>query len=211
AGLNAIITGFPRNHHGYMCGYSPGTARRGNFGLPRIIKIIKDEVPWGLTRAPIQKGELEALAMAVKAAGEDNVYPTRIGYTFVGDAHWACLPHTPLYRRVKIQKTVNDIKRMAMEGLLGDKVAILGARFLSWVIGKELEDCVDEIIISDTDQWVESVTLDNLRSHLKVDLDGVNGDDKKAYEYADTTIISSTIPTVVNRISRDFRDTISFI
>lgn len=211
AGLNAIITGFPRNHHGYMCGYSPGTARRGNFGLPRIIKIIKDEVKEGLTRAPIQRGELEALAMAVKAAGEDNVYPTTIGYTPVGDAHWACLPHTPLYKRVKIQKTIKDIKRMASEGLLGDKIAILGARFLSWVISKELEEYVDKIIISDTDKWVENVTIDNLRSQLKTDIHGANGDDKRAYDYADTTIISSTIPTIVNRISRDFKDTISFI
>ena len=88
AGLNAIITGFPRNHHGYMCGYSQGIERRGKYGLPRIIKIIKDEVPGGLTRAPIQKSELEALALAVKVAGEDNVYPESIGYTPVGDAHW---------------------------------------------------------------------------------------------------------------------------
>lgn len=211
AGLNAIITGFPRNHHGYMCGYSPGTAKRGNFGLPRIIKIIKEEVPDGLTRAPIQKNELEALAMAVKAAGEDNVYPASIGHTFVGDAHWASLPHTPLYERVKIQKSVNDIKRMASEGLLGDKVAILGARFLSWVLSKELEDYVDEIIISDTDRWVEKVTLDNLKSQLKVDLQGANGDDKIAYEYADTTIISSTIPSIVNKISRNFKGSISFV
>lgn len=211
AGLNAIITGFPRNHHGYMCGYSPGAARRGNFGLPRIIKIIKDEVPEGLTRVPIQKNEMEALAMAVKAAGKDNVYPASIGHTFVGDAHWACLPHTPLYKRVKIQKTVNDIKRMASEGFLGDRIAIIGARFLSWVISKELENYVDEIIISDTDNWVENVTLDNLRSQLKVDLNGANGDDKRAYNYADTTIISSTIPGVVNRISRKFEGIITFI
>ena len=41
AGLNAIITGFPNNHHGYMCGYSPGTARRGIFGLPPSYKNDK--------------------------------------------------------------------------------------------------------------------------------------------------------------------------
>ena len=39
-GLNVIITGFPNNHHGYMCGYEPGTARRGKFGLPRVVEIM---------------------------------------------------------------------------------------------------------------------------------------------------------------------------
>ena len=44
SGLNVIITGFPKNHHGYMCGYEPGTARRGKFGLPKIIEIMNEEI-----------------------------------------------------------------------------------------------------------------------------------------------------------------------
>ena len=47
---------------------------------------VRDEVPAGLTPVPVQKPQLEALAAAVKASGTENVYPERIGYTYVGDA-----------------------------------------------------------------------------------------------------------------------------
>ena len=69
SGLNMVITGFPKNHHGYMCGYEPGTARRGKFGLPRVIQIINEEFPnRGL---PAQKHDLLAIATAVKLAGPE--------------------------------------------------------------------------------------------------------------------------------------------
>lgn len=202
SGLNAIISGFPKNHHGYMCGYAPKTAMRGKFGLPRIMKIIKEEIPGGLTRVPIQKAELEALACAVKVVGPGFVYPKMIGYSPVGDAHWACLPSTPLYDRVRVKRTVSDLVRMAQDGEIGRSIALLGGRFVSWVIARELDSFVDEIHICDRDPWVERVTVDNLQGVLSSTLVSGNSDDKKASLQAETALISSTIPSVVQRIEK---------
>ncbi|MDD1727692.1 MAG: 5,10-methenyltetrahydromethanopterin hydrogenase cofactor biosynthesis protein HmdC [Methanospirillum sp.] len=211
SGLNAIISGFPKNHHGYMCGYAPGTARRGNFGLPRIMQIIKEEIAGGFTNAPIQKGELEALARAVKIVDPSRVYPQKIGYTFVGDAHWVTLPSTPLYNRVEVKKTVSDLVSMAAGGFIGDKVALLGGRFVSWVVAKELDGLVDEIIISDIDPWVEKVTVENLRSTLETEVTNGNSQDLNAYHAANSAIVSSTIPSVVNGITKSLPGCISLI
>jgi len=211
SGLNAIITGFPRNHHGYMCGYSPGNAKRGKFGLPRILQIIKEEVNDRWTRSPIQKEELEALAKAVRIVGPENVYPKSFGGSFIGDAHWACLPQTPLYQRMKVLRTASDIKLMAMESLIGDNVALLGGRFLSWAIAQKLDGNADQIIISDIDPWVEKITTEILRSELKTDIIPAESNDKKAYELSDTAIICSTIPQLVQKMSWDMYDAVTLI
>ncbi|MBP2133578.1 5,10-methenyltetrahydromethanopterin hydrogenase cofactor biosynthesis protein HmdC [Methanomicrobium sp. W14] len=211
SGLNGIITGFPKNHHGYMCGYSPGTAKRGRFGLPRVMQIIREEVKEGLTHAPIGKGELESLARAVKAAGQSNVYPEKIGYTYVGDAHWVSLPSTPLYERVSVKNTVSDIVKMADEGIIGESVALLGGRFVSWVIAKELDGRVDRIRISDADSWVEQVTVDNLSCGLKSEVCRAYSDDKAAYDQSDSTIICSTIPFLSEKISCGLKNSIKLV
>ncbi len=211
AGLNTIITGFPKNHHGYMCGYSPGMAHRGNFGLPRVLQIINEEVPQGLTRAPIQKEELEALARAVKVVGPENVYPARVGNIYIGDAHWVCIRSTPLYQRVAVERTVCDIIAMAREGNLGDTVALLGGRFVSWVLARDLEGKVDRIIISDTDPWVEKITLENLRPAMKTELVAGGSNDRKVSEKADTSIICSTLPAICRKISRQVHNPVTFI
>lgn len=211
SGLNAIITGFPKNHHGYMCGYSPGTARRGNFGLPRLLQIIKEEVQDRWTKAPIQKGELEALARAVKVVCPDNVYPKKIGHTYVGDAHWACLPLTPLYRRMEVKNTVSDIVALAKEGRIGDHVALLGGRFVSWAVADALDGFVDHVTISDIDPWVEKVTVDNLRSHIKAEVIPAGSNDQEAAMNAGTTIITSTIPPLVSKIAGRIGDAITFV
>ncbi len=211
AGLNAIITGFPKNHHGYMCGYAPGTARRGNFGLPRVLRIIREEVRSGQTRAPIMKEEVEALARAVKIVGPEHVYPEKIGDCAVGDAHWVCLQSTPLYRRVRVGKTAADISAMAKEGLLGDTVALLGGRFVSWVLARELEGYVDRIIISDTDPRVENVTVENLRSALRMDIEQGGSDDLLSSNRSDTAIVCSTIPSINRKISLGVRNPISLL
>lgn len=200
-GLNAIISGFPRNHHGYMCGYDPGSAKRGNFGLPRVMQIIREEAgtPW--THAPIQKGELEALARAVKVVGPENAYPRKIGFSTLGDAHWACLSHTPLYARVTVENTVTDIVHMADNGELGETVTLLGGRFVSWAVAKALDGKVDQVIVSDADARVEKVTLENLRKAVRTDVSGGKSDDVVAAGVADTTIICSTIPEIARKIS----------
>lgn len=211
SGINAIITGFPKNHHGYMCGYAPGSARRGKFGLPRVMQIIREEVAGGWTRAPIQKQELEALARAVKVVDPSKVYPCIIGYTSVGDAHWVCLPSTPLYARTEVRKTVADLVSMAQQGYLGEKVAMMGGRFVSWVIAHELDGLVDEIIISDCDPWIERVTIDNLSTVTKTTIQAAGSDDLRAYDAAESTIITTTIPAIAGKLSRTYDQAITLV
>lgn len=205
SGLNTIITGFPQNHHGYMCGYKPKEARRGKFGLPRIIKIIKEEIPQANLNVPIEKNDLEAIARAVKIVSKDNIYPNKIGKTFLGDAHWAGVAETPLYDNCEVNLTAKDLND------IGDSVSLLGGRFISWAIAKELDGTVDEIIISDKDPWVEKVTVDNLSSELKSTVFSAKSDDDYAYDKSDSTIISSTIPSLVNILSKKYSDSISLI
>lgn len=216
AGLNAIITGFPQNHHGYMCGYSPGTAKRGNFGLPRVMQIIREEIHFDSgfgvqTRAPIGKEELEALAAAVKVVGPENVYPKKIGDSVLGDAHWFCIAQSPLYEKAKVQHTTSDIVKMAKKGEIKEIVALLGGRFVSWAMASALDGLVDEIIISDIDPWVERVTVDNLNSALKSDILRAQSHDKKAHESAQTSIVTSTIPGLAQKLSKNFPGTISLV
>ncbi|MFA0832849.1 MAG: 5,10-methenyltetrahydromethanopterin hydrogenase cofactor biosynthesis protein HmdC [Methanobacterium formicicum] len=207
AGLNAIITGFPSNHHGYMCGYSPGTAKKGNFGLPRVIKIIKEELKPGLTNVPIQRGELEALASSIKAVGPENVYPQKIGDFTLGDAHWAVVPNSPIYEKVEVRRTIQSIH----ESLTGSSAALIGGRFVSWALARELNNDMDEIIISDKDPWVEKVTVDILNKELSSNVIGASSDDKNASKNADHTIITSTIPGLVRRISGNLDGVITLI
>ena len=207
SGLNAIITGFPNNHHGYMCGYSPGTAKKGNFGIPRIINMIKEEVPGGLTNTPIQRGELEALARAIKVVGPENVYPNKIGWNTVGDAHWAVLPNTPLYKKVNVDMTIQEVPEI----LKGNNVALLGGRFVSWCLAKELDKELDEIIISDADPWVEKVSVQLLNQELDTNIIGAGSNDQKAAKNADNTIITSTIPELVTKISKKVDGSINLI
>ncbi|MCG2828195.1 5,10-methenyltetrahydromethanopterin hydrogenase cofactor biosynthesis protein HmdC [Methanothermobacter sp. K4] len=211
AGLNAIITGFPKNHHGYMCGYSPGSARRGRFGLPRVMKIMREEVEAALTPVPVQKPQLEALAAAVKASGRENVYPETIGYTYVGDAHWACLPSTPLYERVNIKRDVDMLAEMTRNGEIHGTVAIFGARFVSWVIAKKLDGMVDEFVLVDSDPWVEWVSVDNLRSEIKTEVRCGGSSDADAYRDSDSAIVSTTIPEIAAKISGKFRDAVTLV
>lgn len=211
AGLNAIITGFPKNHHGYMCGYSPGTAKRGRFGLPRVMQIIREEVERGLTNVPIQKGELEALARAVKVVGPEKVYPQKVGDCAVGDAHWVCLRSTPVYDRVQVKRTATDIARMAAEGEIGERVALLGGRFVSWAVAKELDGIVDSITVADTDPWVETVTAENLRSGLKTEVLTAGSDDRAANNSCDTTIVCTTIPSISEKIAASLGGVITLV
>ncbi len=215
-GLNGIITGFPNNHHGYMCGYAPGTAKRGKFGLPRVTQIIREEITCacgcgGDVVAPIGKDQLEHIAAAVKVVGKDNVYPTKVGGAFLGDAHWACISSTPLFNRVNVNTTVSEIRSKAEVGEIEGTVSLFGGRFVSWAMANALDGLVDDIIISDADSWVENVTVDNLTSALKTSVHGANGDDKVAYNDSDVTIITSTIPGLNRKLSNLFRVAITLV
>ena len=206
SGLNMIITGFPKNHHGYMCGYEPGTAKRGNFGLPRVIEIMNEEVNNKYTRVPIQREELIALATSVKIAGPENIYPKKIGSYTVGDAHWATLTSSRIYDNINLKHDLNSIA----ESVNGSSVALLGGRFISWVIAKELDKQVDEIIISDVDPWIQNVTVDNLQEELDATI--IKGDgDVNSSEKSDDTIITSTIPNISNKILNKVPDAINLV
>ena len=188
-----VITGFPKNHHGYMCGYEPGTARRGKFGLPRIIQIINEEFPnRGL---PVQKHDLLALATAVKIAGPDYIYPRKIGSYAIGDAHWATLVSSNMYKNIELKHTLDDIVNLAQ----GNTIALHGGRFISWVIANELDKNVDEIIIADTDPWVQSITVNNLQDELNATIIPAK-DDVSASKEADFSIVSSTMIPIKNNI-----------
>lgn len=204
SGLNMVITGFPKNHHGYMCGYEPGTARRGKFGLPRIIQIINEEFPnRGL---PAQKNDLLAIATAVKIAGPDYVYPNKIGSYFVGDAHWATLLSSNMYKNLQLKHTLDEI----VDSVNGDSVSLHGGRFISWVLAKELEGKVDEIIISDVDSWVLKNTVDNLQDELNTTIIA-SEDDEKADKDSDYSIISTTMIPVKNNILKKVPDAFTIV
>ena len=203
-GLNMVITGFPKNHHGYMCGYEPGTARRGKFGLPRIIQIINEEFPnRGL---PVQRQDLLALATAVKIAGPDYVYPRKIGQYYVGDAHWATLINSRMYENIELKHTLEDIVSQAQ----GNTIALHGGRFISWVIANELDKQVDEIIISDTDPWVQNITVNNLQDELNATIIPAK-DDVTASKEADLSIASSTMISVKDSILSKVPDALKLV
>ncbi|MDR3291946.1 MAG: 5,10-methenyltetrahydromethanopterin hydrogenase cofactor biosynthesis protein HmdC [Methanobrevibacter sp.] len=196
SGLNIIITGFPNNHHGYMAGYSPNTARRGKFGLPRIIKIMNEEIKDKTTRIPIQRDELISLSQTVKIAGKNNIYPNKLGSFTIGDAHWAVIRNSKLYKNINIENTLNDIHNH----LNGSSIALFGGRFLSWVIAKELDKKIDEIIITDTNPWIEEVTVNHLQEELDTTIIPGNSNDIKSYEATNNGIITSTIKGVNEQI-----------
>lgn len=78
-------------------------------------------------------------------------------------------------------------------------MALLGGRFLSWVIANELDKQVDEIIISDADPWVQRMTVENLQDALDATIIPGDGDVNSAKQ-ADSSIISSTVPGISNKI-----------
>ena len=203
-GLNMVITGFPKNHHGYMCGYEPGTARRGKFGLPRIIQIINEEFPnRGL---PVQKQDLLSLATAVKIAGPDYVYPRKIGSYHVGDAHWATLVNSRMYHNIELKHSLDEIVSLAD----GNTIALHGGRFISWVIANELDRYVDEIIISDVDEWVLKNTVDNLQGALDATVIS-ESDDRVAAKNADFSIASSTTIPVRDSILKNVPNALTIV
>ena len=204
SGLNMVITGFPKNHHGYMCGYEPGTARRGKFGLPRVIQIINEEFPnRGL---PAQKHDLLAIATAVKLAGPEYIYPNKIGSYYVGDAHWATLVNSRMYQNIQLKHTLNDIVNLTE----GNTVSLHGGRFISWVLAKELDKQVDEIIISDVDKWVLDNTINNLQDELNATIIA-ESDDKVAASQSDFSIASTTMIPIRDNILKKVPNALTIV
>ena len=208
SGLNVIITGFPKNHHGYMCGFEPGTARRGKFGLPRVIKIMKEETKGSATRAPVQRDELLSLTHAVKLAGPENIYPEKIGSFSIGDAHWATIQNSKMYKEMNLPKTLEEITN----SINGDIVSLHSGRFVSWLVARELDKMgVDEIIITDSNPWVEKVTASNLQEELNASVHIGHCNDRNSGYIAKESIITTTIPQIHNAIKSKIPNAINII
>ena len=208
SGLNVIITGFPKNHHGYMCGFEPGTAKRGKFGLPRVIKIMNEEINHGPTRVPVQRDELLALTHAVKLAGPENIYPNTIGSFTIGDAHWVTIQNSKMYQDMNLPFSLDEITSQVK----GDSVSLHGGRFVSWIVAKELDrKGIDEIIITDSNQWVEKVSVNNLQEELNATIIQGHADDKSVGNIANESIITTTIPQIHNIIKSKIPHAINII
>ncbi|AIJ05950.1 hypothetical protein JH146_1107 [Methanocaldococcus bathoardescens] len=193
SGLNAIITGFPLNHHGYMCGYSPETAKRGNFGLRRVIRIIREEIKAGNVNASfIDKDIVKAIALGNNFL-KGNIYPYSIGGFYLGDAHWASIKESNLCRKLKVNKTIDDIST--------DKIGLIGGRYISWAIAEKAE----EVYISDTDSWVEKATI-KILNDAGINAYPCNGDDKKAVESSEKAYITTFIPNIALKILNKIKD-----
>ncbi|ADG13271.1 Uncharacterized conserved protein UCP019375 [Methanocaldococcus infernus ME] len=184
AGLNTVITGFPLNHHGYMCGYSPGTARRGNFGLRRVMRIIKEE-GFKLMGKEIAK----AIAMSGNFL-KGEIYPSRLGSFYIGDAHWRAIYESKL-SNLKPSKSIEDIDE--------EKVGLLGGRYISWKIAERAE----EAYISDKDEFVERATIRILNEN-NINAYPCNGDDKKAISVG-KAYITSFIPEIALKLLNKYK------
>ncbi|AEH06541.1 5,10-methenyltetrahydromethanopterin hydrogenase cofactor biosynthesis protein HmdC [Methanothermococcus okinawensis] len=196
SGLNVILSGFRGNHHGYMCGYSPKTAKRGNFGVPRVLRIIKEEIKNNkLDTHILNRNILKAIALGSKFLNYKNeslIYPNSLGGHFIGDAHWVAAKNSNLYNNINniYNKTIDDIDNCS-------KLGLLGGRYIAWGIAKALKP--DEVYISDANKWVEKATV-KILNDAKINAYGCNGNDKKVMENADKSIITSFIPEIVLRI-----------
>ena len=101
-----------------------------------------------------------------------------------------------MYQNINLKNTLDEI----IQNVSGNSVALFGGRFLSWVIAKELDNKVDEIIISDTDPWVERLTVENLEESLNATIISGNNDVDSSKK-ADSSIITSTIKSISDNIS----------
>jgi len=85
-----------------------------------------------------------------------------------------------------------------------------GGRFISWVIAKELDSQVDEIIISDIDDWVLKNTVDNLQDELNATIIA-ESDDKAASSAADFSIASSTMIPVKENVLKKVPNALTIV
>jgi 5,10-methenyltetrahydromethanopterin hydrogenase cofactor biosynthesis protein HmdC len=197
SGLNMILSGFSGNHHGYMCGYSPNTAKRGNFGAPRVLRIIKEEIEYNkLDTCLLTKPILRALTKSAKFLnyeGNSLIYPNKIGDFFTGDAHWVAVNNSNLADNLHT-KTIDDIEKV-------DKLGALGGRYVAWGLIDALKP--EEVYISDANKWVEYATI-KILNDAGINAYGTDGNDKKVIEQADKSFITSFIPEINLKIKNKY-------
>ena len=169
-----------------------------------LFRSINEEFPnRGL---PAQKHDLLAIATAVKLAGPEYIYPNKIGSYYVGDAHWATLVNSRMYQNIQLKHTLNDIVNLTE----GNTVSLHGGRFISWVLAKELDKQVDEIIISDVDKWVLDNTINNLQDELNATIIA-ESDDKVAASQSDFSIASTTMIPIKDNILKKVPNALTIV
>jgi len=205
SGLNVILSGFSGNHHGYMCGYNPKEARRNNFGLPRVLKIMKEEAS-NINTCIANKELLKVLTKSsrfLNYKGKHMIYPEMIGNYFMGDAHWVSVTNSRMYNSPYFGKTLDSLE----EELDTQKIGVLGGRYVAWGIANALKP--EELYVSDIDPFVEAATV-KILNDSGINAYACNGSDRKALESADKTVITTMIPEIVLRIKNRF-DAISLL
>ena len=169
---------------------------------------MNEEIKAGPTRVPVQRDELLALTHAVKLAGPENIYPKTIGSFAIGDAHWATIQNSKMYKEMYLPKTLEEIA----DSINGNSVSLHGGRFVSWLVAKELDKKgVEEIIITDSNPWVEKVSVENLQEELNATIIQGHADDKNAGHIAKESIVTTTIPQIHNAIKSKIPHAINII
>ncbi len=100
-----------------------------------------------------------------------------------------------MYENIELKHTLDEIVNLTD----GNTLSLHGGRFISRVIAKDLDKNVDEIIIADTDHWVQNVSLNNLQEELNATI-VPDKDDVPALKVFDFSIASSTMIPVKNNI-----------
>ena len=111
-----------------------------------------------------------------------------------------------MYQNIELKHTLEDIVNLAE----GNTIALHGGRFISWVIANELDRHVDEIIISDVDDWVLKNTVDNLQDALNATVIPEK-DDKVAAKDADFSIASSTMIPVRENVLKKVPNALTIV
>ena len=111
-----------------------------------------------------------------------------------------------MYQNIELKHTLEDIVNLAE----GNTIALHGGRFISWVIANELDRHVDEIIISDVDEWVLKNTVDNLQDALNATVIPEK-DDRIAAKDADFSIASSTMIPVKENVLKKVPNALTIV
>ena len=111
-----------------------------------------------------------------------------------------------MYQNIELKHTLEDIVNLAE----GNTIALHGGRFISWVIANELDRHVDEIIISDVDEWVLKNTVDNLQDALNATVISEK-DDRIAAKDADFSIASSTMIPVKENVLKKVPNALTIV
>ena len=111
-----------------------------------------------------------------------------------------------MYQNIQLKHSLDEIVSLAD----GNTIALHGGRFISWVIANELDKYVDEIIISDIDDWVLKNTVDNLQDSLKATIIA-ESNDKVAASSADFSIASSTMIPVKENVLKKVPNALTIV